>query len=43
MSKHAGSKRKLDTRKISKKYKILKEIEKGETSPTIARDMTLFS
>lgn len=37
MSKVAGSKRKLNTRKISEKYKILKEIEKGETSATIAK------
>ena len=37
MSKVTGSKRKLNPRKISKKYKILKEIEKGETSATIPK------
>ena len=37
MSKIVGSKRKLKTRKISEKYKILKEIEKRETSATIAK------
>ena len=32
MSKVVGSKQKLITRKISEKYKILKELEKGETA-----------
>ena len=32
MSKVAGCKRKLKTRIISEKYKILKEVEKGESS-----------
>ena len=41
MSKVAGSKRKLNTRKISEKYKILKEIEKGETSATITKIISL--
>ena len=31
MSKVPGFKRKLNTRKISEKYKKLKEIEKGES------------
>ena len=41
MSKVKGSEQKLNTRKISEKYKILKEIKKGETSATRAQNMTL--
>ena len=37
MSKVEGSKPKISTKKISEKYKILKEIEKGETSATIGK------
>ena len=37
MSKVAGCKRKLKTRTITEKYKILKEVEKGESSASISR------
>ena len=37
MSKVAGWKRKLKTRTITEKCKILKEIEKGETSASISK------
>ena len=43
MSKVAGSKRKLNIRKMSEKYKILKEIEKSETSATIAKKYDIGS
>ena len=42
-SKVPGSKRKLNTRKISEKYKMLKEIEKGETSATIPKKYDIGS
>ena len=37
MSKVAGCKRKLKTRTITEKYKILKEAEKGESSASISK------
>ena len=37
MSKVAGRKRKLKTRTITEKYKILKEAEKGESSASISK------
>ena len=37
MSKVAGRKRKLKTRTITEKYKILKEAEKGESSAFISK------
>ena len=37
MSKAAGCKRKLKTRTISEKYKILKELDKGESCACIAK------
>ena len=37
MSKVAGCKRKLKTRTITEKYKILKEVEKGESSASISK------
>ena len=33
----AGCKRKLKTRTITEKYKILKEVDKGESSASIAK------
>ena len=36
-SKVAGCKRKLKTRAITEKYKILKEVEKGESSASISK------
>ena len=37
MSKVAGCKRKLKIRTITKRYKILKEVEKGESSASISK------
>ena len=37
MSKFAGCKRKLKTRTTTAKYKILKEVEKGESSVSISK------
>ena len=37
MSKVAGCKRKLKTRNIPEKYKILKEVEKGESSASLSK------
>ena len=37
MSKGAGCKRKLKTRTIIEKYKILKEVEKGKSSASISK------
>ena len=37
MSKAAGCKRKLKTRTISEKYKILKELDKGESCACVAK------
>ena len=37
MSKVAGCKRKTKTRTITEKYKILKEVEKGESSASISK------
>ena len=37
MSKVAGCKRKLETITITEKYKILKEVEKGESSAFISK------
>ena len=37
MSKVAGCKRKLKTRTVTEKYKILKEVGKGESSGSISR------
>ena len=37
MSKVAGCKRKLKTRIITEKYKILKEVEKGESSASMSK------
>ena len=37
MLKVAGCKRKLKTRTITEKYKILKEVDKGESSASISK------
>ena len=37
MSKVAGCKRKLKTRTITEKHKILQEVEKGESSASISK------
>ena len=37
MSKIVGCKRKLKARTITEKYKILKEVEKGEPSASISK------
>ena len=37
MSKVAGCKRTLKTRSITEKYKILKEVDKGESSASISQ------